>query len=64
MKNGEDRVWGGPGRAERKPVFVDSVLSGESRSGASEHQGLDGRGSSREWGLWSFPSLNPLNPFQ
>lgn len=43
MKNGEVRVWGGPGRAERKPVFVDSVLSR-----ASKRQGLDGRGSSRE----------------
>lgn len=48
VKNGEVRVWGGPGRAERKPVFVDSVLSGESRSGASKQQRLDGRGLSRE----------------
>lgn len=67
MKNGEDRVWGGPGGAERKPVFVESVLRGECRSGASRQQGLDGRGSCRELrgrGVRSFPSLNPLSPFQ
>lgn len=65
VKNGEDRVWGGPGVAERKPMFVESVLRGESRSGASKQQGLDERGSCTELGGgWSFPSLNPLSPFQ